>query len=351
MKTHDIHVQALGVHLPPDRVTLEEAIEQGLCTRDEFFESDLVGVPVAGRSSTVDMAVDAGRQALQRANLDPAALDLLVHAPMAREVPEAWAPSGYILRELKCGPTAAHTVSQGCNATLAGLELAAGWLSLAAARSTALVTSALKAEPPYYERWRSAGFGMALGDGASAVLVGRAPGIARIDAINSVTHPDLEGLHRGSLDLSDQAALAHQKVDVPARAREYAMEPGFDSFDLHRMFSTMYADVARLSLDEHGIGPEDLKRVLFTNAGAALIEADVMQPLGLPMELSTWDYGRTIGHIGASDQILSLDHLFHTGELAVGDRVLLVGGTQGYNVSSVLLTVTAPVAPDATVSR
>ncbi|MGW1958446.1 ketoacyl-ACP synthase III family protein [Streptomyces sp. NPDC001920] len=340
MKTHDFHIRALGVSLPPERVSLKQAIAEGLCDEDDFFDSDLVGVPVADSVAATDLAVDAGRQALDRAGLDPGALDLLVHAPMARDVPEGWASAGYVLRELKCGNTPSHTIGQGCNGTLSGLEVAIAWLNLATDRSTALVTSSLRAVAPYYDRWHSAGFGMALGDGGSAVLVGRTEGIARIEAVNSRTIPELEGLHRGSLDLADHEALARETVDVPARAREYALGSDFDSFDLHRLFSTMYADVARQSLDEAGLGPEDLAKVVFTNAGAALIEADVMRPLGLPMERSTWDFGRTIGHIGASDQVFSLDHLLSAGDVAPGDRVLLLGGTQGYNVASVLLTVT-----------
>ncbi|RKN50259.1 ketoacyl-ACP synthase III family protein [Micromonospora endolithica] len=340
MLTPDLHIASVGVHLPAGRASLKSAIDAGLCDEDEFFESDLVEVPVADGVAAADMAVEAGRQALQRAGLDPSNLDLLVHAPMSREAPEGWASPGYLLRELKCGRAASFAINQGCNGTLAGIELAAAWLSAARDRSSALVTSSLRAIAPYLQRWTSAGFGMALGDGASAVLLSRSPGVARVEAVNSRTLPELEGLHRGALDLADQESIAMLTVDVPARAREFAVRSEFDSLDMHRIFSTMYAEIARETLAEAGIGTTDLTKVVFTNAGAALIEADVMGPLGLSMNLSTWDFGRTIGHVGASDHVFSLDHLLNSGEVEPGDRVLMLGGTQGYNVAAVALTVT-----------
>lgn len=84
----------------------------------------------------------------------------------------------------------------------------------------------------------------------------------------------------------------------------------------------------------------ELARVVFVNAGAPFVDLGIMQPLGLPMAKSTWDFGRTVGHLGACDQVVSLHHLLATGQLSAGDRVLMVGGTQGYNAASAVLTVT-----------
>ncbi len=70
----------------------------------------------------------------------------------------------------------------------------------------------------------------------------------------------------------------------------------------------------------------------------------VMQPLGLPMSRSTWELGRTIGHIGGGDHIAALDHLVRTRQLATGDRVLLVGAAAGYSVVTAVLTMTEAVA-------
>jgi 3-oxoacyl-[acyl-carrier-protein] synthase III len=338
VQTRDLFIQAIGVHLPPDRITLQAALDAGLCPREDFIGSDLIEVPVANRVTAVDMAVEAARAALKEAGREPTDVDLLVHSTMFRQGPGEWSPVGYLLRELGCGNTAGHEVTQGCNGALAGIEMAAGWLALAATPSTALVSTAAHANQPAVDRWTTAGFGMVLGDGACAVVLGPGRGLARIDTITSITFPELEGLHRGDLPI-EELSLQRQKVAVPARAREFAMSSGYNALDMHRIFPQMYTEIAHRALDEAGIGTEDLTRVIFTNAGRSIIETDLMDPLGLPMSMATWDFGRTIGHIGASDHIISLDHLLRTGQVAPGDRVLLVGGTQGYNIAALVLTI------------
>lgn len=340
MKPHDLYVRALGVHLPAERITVEEAAAAGRCRPGEIAGGDLHSVSVAPAEATgLDMAVRAGRRALERAGQDPADTDLLVHATMLPEGPDGWSSAGYVLRELGCGAGACHEIRQGCNGVFAAIELAAGWLALAPRDATALITTALRADTPILDRWRSAGFGMALGDGACAVLLGRDTGVARVDAVNSMTFPELEGLHRGVTVPSERDVRDRPVIDIAARTREFVAAAGLDVFDLYRTFAAMYAKVITASLEEAGAEPRDLARVIFTNAGEAVTDAAVTRTLGLPVSRATWDFGRTIGHLGASDQIVSLDHLLATGRLAAGDRVLLVGGTQGYNTASAVLTV------------
>ncbi|MFI1095911.1 ketoacyl-ACP synthase III family protein [Streptomyces sp. NPDC020917] len=340
MKTQNLYIRSLGVSLPSERVTLAEAFEAGYCRPVEFPGSDLVGVPVAPGTPGVAMAAEAGRQALDLAGIAPERLDLVIHATMFREGPEEWAPVGYVQRELGCTHIPGFEVNQGCNGTMAGMELAAGWLALDPEHAHALVTTGLQADSPRLDRWHSPGFGMALGDGGSAVLLGKDEGIVRVDSMNSMTYPDLEGMHRGNLPLADQSVPSLRKVDVPALARDFAIARRYNQFDFHRIFTMMYTEITARSLKDAGATIEDVERVIFTNAGAEIIQADLLQPLDLPLSKATWDFGRTIGHVGASDQVLSLDHLLRSGQLAAGDRVMLVGGTQGYNVSCAVLTVT-----------
>ena len=69
--------------------------------------------------------------------------------------------------------------------------------------------------------------------------------------------------------------------------------------------------------------------------------------LGLPLSASTWDYGRTIGHLGAADHTISLGHLLETGQVGPGDHVLMVGTAPGITYSCAVLEILGPL-PDAT---
>jgi 3-oxoacyl-[acyl-carrier-protein] synthase III len=172
------------------------------------------------------------------------------------------------------------------------------------------------------------------------VVIGRGAGLARVECVNSMTYAELEGMHRGTLPLFEQEIGERTTVDLPARAAEFAMANGYEALDFHRQFVTMHTEVANRSLKEAGIEPEDLAKVIFPYVGKFALETTIMQPLGLPMSRGTWDFGRTIGHIGAGDQAATLDHLLRTGQLKTGDRVLALSGTSGYTVISAVLTIT-----------
>jgi len=339
LKPRSVFVRGIGVLLPDGRITAGDAVAAGLCDADQIAYSGLVSVAAGDGTSGVDMAVRAGRRALSDAGIGPGDVDLLVHATMLPEGPDGWSPAGYVLRELGCGPRPGHEVRQGCNGMFAALELAAGWLAMSGSPATALLTTALRGESPIMDRWRSAGFGMYTGDAGCALVLGRDHGLARVDAVCSATFPELEGLHRGGTPPSEETA-GHGLVDVATRSAEFVAGAGYDPLDLRRMFASMYFSVARRALAEAGTAPGELARVIFVNAGAPAVDAGVMQPLGLPMGLSTWDFGRTVGHLGACDQVVSLHHLLATHQLSAGDRVLMVGGTQGYNAASAVLTIT-----------
>jgi 3-oxoacyl-[acyl-carrier-protein] synthase III len=105
------------------------------------------------------------------------------------------------------------------------------------------------------------------------------------------------------------------------RSKTAASEEVQAGFDRSR---GVFVDIVDRALDEAGITREDLTKVAYITYSRELVEGACMTPLGLPMERSTWDYGRTVGHCGASDQLLSLDHVLETGELGPGDHILLM---------------------------
>jgi 3-oxoacyl-[acyl-carrier-protein] synthase III len=343
MKLSNLYVRGLGVHLPPGRMTPRRAMESRLCG-SEFTVTDLVGVAVAEETTAVEMAVLAASSALCDGGMDAKQIDLLIYAPMFQQGPDGWSPAGYILRELGCGEVVGHEISQGCNGGLAGLELAAGWLALAPEDATALVATAVHAEAAWLDRWRSPGHGIAIGDGAAAFILGKGYGQASVDSITSMTFSRLEGLHRGSLPLGEPANSVRRKVNVAARIREYAAISGDTPVDLNLAFMQMYSAVMYRSLEDAGIKSTDIARVIFANVGAETTAVSVMQPLDLPMSRSTWEFGRTIGHIGGGDHIAALDHLIRTRQVAAGDRVLLISGTAGFTVVSAVLTITGTTA-------
>jgi 3-oxoacyl-[acyl-carrier-protein] synthase-3/clorobiocin biosynthesis protein CloN2 len=90
---------------------------------------------------------------------------------------------------------------------------------------------------------------------------------------------------------------------------------------------------------EAGIEMSEVTRVAFMNFSREMVQHRAMGILGLPMSRSTWEYGRTIGHVGASDQILSFDNLLTTGQLGPGDHLLMAGIGPGVTLSCAIVKV------------
>jgi 3-oxoacyl-[acyl-carrier-protein] synthase-3 len=333
----ELYIQSLGVYLPAGRMTGQEAVELGLYEEEQLLDSGVQTAIVAQGEPPVDMAVYAARDCLERCGADGRTVGLLVHGGLYWQGPLGWSPLGYIMEGAGLPDAAGYDVHQGCNGILAGVEIAAGQFARDPRLSRAVVTTSLNADSPLVNRWSSAGPGIVLSDSASALLIGREPGFARLDSIASLTVAALEGLHRGDEPLLEPAEP--RGIDAMARIRGWAAKAPFPLAEVHTRMSKAYSEVIQRSLDEAGIRPDQLDRVLFNHLPEHFVDLLIMQPLGLPLSASTAEFGQTVGHLGASDQTVSLDHLMRLGELKAGDRVLLAGGAPGYNVASAVITV------------
>lgn len=333
----DIYIQSLGVYLPAGRMTGQQAVDLGLYEEEQLLDSGVQTAIVAEGEAPVDMAVYAARDCLERAGADGRTVGLLVHGGLYWQGPLGWSPLGYILYNAGLPDAAGYEVHQGCNGMMAALEIAAGQFARDPKLGRAVLTSSLNATSPLVNRWSSAGPGIVLSDSATALLLGREPGFARLDSIASLTVAQLEGLHRGDESLVETAEP--RAIDAMARIRSWAAQSPFPLAEVHSRMSKAYSEVIQRSLDEAGIRPDQLSRVLFNHLPEHFVDLLIMQPLGLPMSASTAQFGQTVGHLGASDQTVSLDHLLRLGELNPGDRVLLAGGAPGYNVASAVVTV------------
>jgi 3-oxoacyl-[acyl-carrier-protein] synthase III len=247
-----------------------------------------------------------------------------------------WAAGGYILRALGCGHPPAFEIRQGCNGMMRALEIVAGHFALVTTPATALLTAADNFSSPVFDRWRGGGPGFVVGDAGSSLLLSNTGGFARVRSVCSATVPELEGMHRGQEPLA--APHGDREIDMTARALWFLHRgDGAGGGDGHAV--DWQLEVVRRALADAEIGPSDIARVLFTHCAGYMTDQWIMRPLGLPLARSGWDFGRTVGHLGASDHVVGLDHLVSSGEVGPGDHVLLAGGAPGYSVSAAVITV------------
>jgi 3-oxoacyl-[acyl-carrier-protein] synthase-3/clorobiocin biosynthesis protein CloN2 len=339
MRTADIFISSLGVYLP-ESVTVEQAVADGRYPAEEAAAHQLAGAAVAGEISSPEMALLAAETAFKRCGLPPNETDLLLYVDSWHQGPDGWQPQYYLQRYLLGGDVLSVEMRHGCNGAFSALELAAGYLIGDQDKTSALVVTTDNFGTPMVDRWRM-GPGYVLGDAACATLLTTEPGFARLCSIGSIAVPEAEAVHRSGEPLFPPGPTAGRPLDFAARTADFNRRAMADGSGTgvwltvhHRMM-----DVVQEVLAEAEIGLDDVTRVAFMNYSREIVEHRCMSALGLPMEKSTWDFGRTVGHLAASDQLVSLDHLLSAGDLRPGDHYLMIGVGPGITVSAAVIEI------------
>jgi 3-oxoacyl-[acyl-carrier-protein] synthase-3/clorobiocin biosynthesis protein CloN2 len=339
VRLSDTFFKGLGVFLP-ERVTAEWAVEQGLYEAEQIELHGISATAVAGRVPAPEMAHRAARQALERCGHSPADLDLLLYVATWHQGPEGWLPHSYLQHHLVGDQVPATEIRQGCNGMFSAMELASYHLKAEPRRKAALLVAADNYGTPLVNRWYL-GRGYIAGDAASAIVLTKDRGFAELVSVCSATVSEAEEMHRGDEDLFPPGITVGHGLDFGARNEEYLRSargrPSGTAALLKIQQKTL--EVVDTALADAGITIAEVTRVAFMNVSREIVEQRCMAALGLPMSQSTWAFGSTVGHCGASDQTLAFDHLLCTGQLLPGDHLLLLGTGPGVLVSSAVIRI------------
>ncbi len=342
MRTPQTFISSLGVYLP-DPVSVEWAVERGLYSQRDVELHELAGAAVAGDVPAPEMALRAAQDAVKRAGVTPTEIDLLLYANSWHQGPDGWQPQYHLQRHLVGGDLLAVQLKHGCNGMFSALELAASYLAADPDRCTALLVAADNFGTPMMDRW-SMGPGYIAGDGACAVVLNRTGGFAELLAVRTVTVAEAEELHRAGEPMFPPGPTSGRPLDFTARAARYrrdARNRPEGTLALLRIQQQTVAVVEQV-LAEAGIGLDQVTRAAYMNYSREIVEQRGMGALGLPLAKSTWDFGRTVGHLAASDQIVSLEHLVTSGELRPGDHMLMFGVGPGVTIAAAVVRILEP---------
>ncbi|MEU8377045.1 MULTISPECIES: ketoacyl-ACP synthase III family protein [unclassified Micromonospora] len=338
MKVQNVFVAGVGTYLP-DRITTEEAVKRGWYDEANRTHSDLHSIAVAADMPAPDMAFQAASEAMKRSAHRPEDVAALMHCPVHYQGPDTWSAPHYILHETLGGRgVPALEIHHGCNGMLSGLRLAAAQLMADPESTAVLLTAADNFSTPVVDRWRISSH-YVLADGASAALLSTRGGFAELLAVGSASNPAAEVLHRGGEPLFPPSITTGQRVDLEARSRYWAEQwangvtpPVFHLGDL-------VTETVDRVLDEAGVTMAGIARVAHSGVALDQLQNGIFDPLGITAEQTVWDFSRTVGHCGASDQILALDHLVTTGAVGPGDHVLLLAVGVGIEVGCAVVKI------------
>ena len=332
MRCHDLYFAGVGHCLPP-AYDVSRAVADGRYDAAEQQVNDYASVTVSDGQAPPEMAAEAARVALERSGIPATDISTLLHASAWFQGVDYWPAAAFVHREVLGGNRRAPALDlqQMCNGVLGAVELAASYLAADGSRRAALVTSADRFTDPGFDRWRGDVAGIVYGDGGAAVVLAR-DGFARLLSVATIVDTGLEGMYRGAETFE---ARPGRTVDVRARRQAYAPPGGIAD-----RTTAGLTEAVGLALDEADCKLGEISRLIFPNVGLKTLTTRYLAPLGLELPVSTWEWGRRTGHVGACDQLTGLTHLVESGQAGPGDRVMLVGIGAGFSWTCAVVELT-----------
>jgi 3-oxoacyl-[acyl-carrier-protein] synthase-3 len=161
-----------------------------------------------------------------------------------------------------------------------------------------------------------------MADGASAMVLSRQRGFARILSVGIVSDPSFESLYRNE---------PFQRAPIPiVLHRHNANDQAAAENEERGPFRKGLRAAVDLALQESHTELGGVAYFVFSHIGRALLEKEYYREFKIREAATTWRFGRRTGHMGAGDQIAGLSLLMDHGALNPGDRCLLIGVGAGF---------------------
>ncbi len=342
MRLSNFFIESIGLYLPESQST-ESAVADGRLDADTRKKGGWTGTAVAGHISGPEMAVIATQEALSRSRYNAEDLALILYGGTGTQGIPGWPPHHYLQRKAIGGTAAAVGIDAGCNSTLLGFSLAAGYLSLLPTATAALIAGADNWSSPLFDRYGYAegatDRGSNLGDAASAVIVSTETGFARVESLVNGSLPEFEPMYRLPGPLFPPCFDIAAAADVAARTRSFIQRHPEKLPRLMSDFVRTRHNLIVNALADAEIAMSDVRRVTHVFSGTSRYIDALLAPFGKASEAGMLDYGRDLGHLSVSDHPAALTHLVVTGQIGVGDRVLMVNNGAGMSLTVAVIRI------------
>ena len=328
-------IQGVGYYVPPKVVTNDDLAQQ-MSTSDEWIVQR-TGIKerryIEDGVGASDLALEAAKQALARAGLEPKDLDLIILATLS---PDVCFPGSacFLQAKLGCRQIAALDIRTQCTGFLYGLQTADAFIRTGMYRHVLLVGAEVHSTGiDFTDRGRDVT--VLFGDGAGAVVLGAAEGTGT-SADRGVLFTKVYADGTGAKDLwcvaptsARHPRLTHAMLD------EGAQFPQMNGKVVFRWASEKMPEVAIEALTATGVRVEDLAWFVPHQANLRINEL-VARRLGIP-EDKCWNNIVRYGNTTAATIPIGLAELADAGKTKEGDLVLLAAFGSGFTWGSAIV--------------
>jgi 3-oxoacyl-[acyl-carrier-protein] synthase III len=315
----------------PSRVLTNDDLSRMVETSDEWIVSR-TGIRerriAADDETTTTLSVNASRDALAVAGLDPADLDLVIVATCSPDYPLP-ATSVVVATELGAGHAAGFDMQAACSGFVFGLATATSFIRAGMYRHVLLVGVEVLSR---FVDWTDRNTCVLFGDGAGAVVLQASEqpgGLLGMDLYSDGT--GFEGIivpAGGSASPADQTTVAEHKHFIRMAGRE-----------VYKYATRQLAESSLAALRGAGMTVGEVDQFLFHQANLRIIE-NVGAHLGIDPDknyINIEKYGNT----SAASVPMALVEAIAAGRIKRGDRLLMAAFGAGYTAGAAVVEWTA----------
>ena len=319
-------ITGLGYYVPETIVTNDD-LSQLMETSDQWIR-ERTGIQERryfsyGKDTNASMAAAASRQALERAGLTTASIDVIVYATIT---PDYFFPGSAFLmqRELKMEGKPVIDIREQCSGFVYAISIADQFIKSGMYRSALVVGSEIQSTW-INKTTEGRNAAVIFGDGAGAVVL-QATNDPEHRVLSSHLHAD--GRFAEDLYIKDPGSSR----PVRAATKEMVDEKGFDvSMNGNVVFKhaiQRFGEVIKEALDANGYKPEDIDLLVPHQANMRISEY-VRDQLGLSSEkvaMNIHKYGNTT----AASIPIALSEAWQEGKVKDGDLICLAAFGSGF---------------------
>jgi 3-oxoacyl-[acyl-carrier-protein] synthase-3 len=309
----------------PERVVTNHDLEQVMDTSDQWIR-ERTGIEerhlVADGETTVDLAEQASRRAIEAAGIDAADIDLIVFGTTTPDL--AFPNSGVLLQgRLGLRGCAAMGVEAACTSFIYALSIADKFVRLGESRCALVVGAETLSR---IVDWTDRSTAVLFGDGAGAVILkpASAPGVIATHLHADATYQDL---------LYCPAGVSKGLGSAPGtREQMFIRMAGSEVF---KVAVNTLGDIVDETLAAHGIDRSEIDWLVPHQANVRIIQATARK-LGMPLERVIVTVPKH-GNTSAASVPLALDAAVRDGRIRPGQLLLLEAFGGGFTWGSALI--------------
>lgn len=326
-------ISSVGMYLPDNEITNADLSEKMNFDVDDYLEDFGIKTrfKAAEDESTSDMAVEASEEALDRANLDPEDLDLII---LATDTPDYVSPptSAVIQKKLGVEDAGVFDVNAACTDETIGLAIGSQYIMLDDEINNVLVTGSygmLKwLDWREYSKSVSKVLGLLFSDGAGALILSESEekGYLSSKIKGEGQYWDAYGIYLGTANPPTKEMIEENKHCLRFHENQHKVPPDFNE--------ERWPDLVRQTVGKAGYEVDDLDMLITNQVDKSSIE-ETLRRLDLPLEKTHLVMDK-FGYSGSASGFMALYDALEQGKVERGDLIIFCTSGAGFVLGTTL---------------